>query len=248
MSPKVERPLPPYLQILQSIRSQIADGAFAEGAPIPSERHIASEWGVSRATATKVLAALRSEGLVESIQGVGTVVSAQRPVGNSAQDRFMTMRRTGRIYGSGEHAKITAAELVSASNDVAEALGVDHGAQVIKRERVTFQGDAPVSASHSYFDGALAEVAPKLLETERLTEGTPGYIQSTTGRIASTGRDQVTARAASAADAESLGVEEGSPVRVSRNWLYDTEGGVIEYGESVSQAGRWASYDYDVTQ
>jgi ADP-ribose pyrophosphatase YjhB (NUDIX family) len=33
------------------------------------------EWGIAMATATKVLAALRSEGLVRSVTGVGTVVS-----------------------------------------------------------------------------------------------------------------------------------------------------------------------------
>lgn len=246
MTPKVERPLPPYLQILKSIRSQISDGALPQGAAVPSERQIASEWGVSRATATKVLAALRAEDLVEARQGVGTVVKAQPAVGNSAQDRFETMRRTGRIYSAGEYARIVRAALVSASDEITSALGLESSAQVILRERVTYQGDLPVSASRSYFDGALAERAPKLLEAERLQEGTPGYIQAATGRAASSGRDQVTGRAATAAEADSLGIPEGSPVRVGRNWLYDSEGNVIEYGESVSQAGRWASYDYDI--
>ncbi|TSB24018.1 GntR family transcriptional regulator [Streptomyces benahoarensis] len=247
MSPKVERPLPPYLQILQAIRSQIADGVLREGEPVPSERQISSDWGVSRATATKVLAALRSEGLVQSVQGVGTIVSPQPPVGTSAQDRFTTMRRTGRIYAPGEHAKIVTATLVEASEAIASALGVELGAPVIERQRVTYQGDDAVSASHSWFDGALADDAPKLLLTERLVEGTPGYIQSTTGRTACRGRDQVTGRAATQVDAERLGVPEGAPVRAGRNWLYDTEGGVIEYGESVSLAGRWASYEYDIS-
>ncbi|MCE7081560.1 GntR family transcriptional regulator [Streptomyces sp. ST2-7A] len=247
MSPKIERPLPPYLQILQSIRAQITDGVLEEGSAVPSERQISSEWGVSRATATKVLAALRSEGLVESIQGVGTVVSAQPSAGGSAQARFTAMRRTGRIYGTGEYAKIVSAELVSADERVAAALGLEAGVEVIERQRVTYKDDEPVSASRSWFDGSLAASAPKLLETERIPEGTPGYIQTATGRRYVTGRDQVTARAATAEDAARLGVAEGSPVRAGRNWLYDGEGSVIEYGESVSHPGRWASYDYDVT-
>jgi DNA-binding GntR family transcriptional regulator len=246
MSPKVERPLPPYLQILHAIRSQITDGTLTAGSPVPSERQISSDWDVSRATATKVLAALRAEGLVEAKQGVGTVVRAQAPLGNSAQDRFTTMQRTGRIYAPGEHAKITAAELVTAPEAIAAALGLDAGTQVIRRQRVTYQGDTPVSASVSWFDGALADTAPKLLAAERLTEGTPGYIRATTGRTAATGRDQVSARAATAEDAEALATPEGTPVRVGRNWLYDADGDVIEYGESVALAGRWASYDYDI--
>ncbi|MEV6120061.1 GntR family transcriptional regulator [Streptomyces sp. NPDC052077] len=245
MSPKVERPLPPYLQILHAIRSQITDGTLTAGSPVPSERQISSNWEVSRATATKVLAALRAEGLVEAKQGVGTVVRPQA-AGNSAQDRFTTMQRTGRIYAPGEHAKITAAELITVSDAIAAALGLDKDAQAIRRQRVTYQGDTPVSASVSWFDGALAATAPKLLVAERLIEGTPGYIRAATGRTATTGRDQVSARSATAEDAEALGVAEGTPVRVSRNWLHDAEGDVIEYGESVALAGRWASYDYDI--
>ncbi|MFJ6464061.1 GntR family transcriptional regulator [Streptomyces sp. NPDC091387] len=247
MTPKIERPLPPYLQIMQAIRAQITDGVLAAGTTVPSERQISSDWGVSRATATKVLAALRSEGLVESIQGVGTVVSAQASAGSSAQGRFTTMHRTGRIYAPGEYAKIVAAETVEATDEIAAALGVEPGAPVIRRRRVTYKDDAPVSASDSWFDGALADAAPKLLETERLTEGTPNYIQAATGRTYATGRDQVTARAATADEAARLDCEAGSPVRVGRNWLYDNEGAVVEYGESVSHSGRWASYDYEIT-
>ena len=61
MTPHVERPLPPYLQILQAIREQIDEHKLRPGDTVPSEREIASDWSVSRATATKVLAALRAE-------------------------------------------------------------------------------------------------------------------------------------------------------------------------------------------
>jgi GntR family transcriptional regulator len=156
------------------------------------------------------------------------------------------MRRTGRIYGPGEYAKIVSAALVSAPENVAAALGVTADSQVIERTRVTYKDDAAVSASRSWFNGELAEAAPKLLATDRLPEGTPGYIQATAGLAPASGRDQVSARGASAEDAALLGIAEGAPVRVGRNWLYDAEGAVIEYGESVSLAGRWASYDYDI--
>lgn len=244
MSPKIERPLPPYLQILQAIRAQITDGTLKEGTSVPSERQISTDWDVSRATATKVLAALRSEGLVQSVQGVGTVVSAQTSAASSAQGRFTTMRRTGRIYGPGEYAKIESARVVPASAHVADALGLPEGADVIERRRVTYKDDAPVSASCSWFDAALAAEAPKLLEAERIREGTPGYIQAVSGRRYATGRDQVTAKAATVEDAALLGITEGAPIRAGRNWLYDSEGAVIEYGESIAHPGRWASYDY----
>jgi DNA-binding transcriptional MocR family regulator len=43
---------------------------------VPSERDIVGNYGVSRAAATKVLATLRADGLVESRPGSGTVVKS----------------------------------------------------------------------------------------------------------------------------------------------------------------------------
>lgn len=213
---------------------------------MPSVRQIADEWGISRATATKVIAALRSEGLVRPIQGVGTVVSVQE-LSHAPRDRVLAIRRTGKIYPPDEHARITSAEAVEAPQEVAEALGVEPGSRVIRRHRITYRGDTPVSVSTSWFAGQLAEVAPKLLETERLQQGTPGYIEQVTGRVMTRGRDQVAAGAASASDAAELGVVEGSPVLQGRNWVHDQNGDVIEYGEYVSGAGRWSTYDYEVS-
>ena len=44
--------------------------------------------------------------------------------------------------------------------------------------------------------------------------------------------------------AEQLGLPVGSPVLRGRNWYYDTDGGVIEYGESAATAGVEASVEY----
>ena len=48
---------------------------------MPSAREITRRWGVAIATATRVLAALRDDGLVRAVPGVGTVVVAPRRAG-----------------------------------------------------------------------------------------------------------------------------------------------------------------------
>ncbi|MFD0591308.1 GntR family transcriptional regulator [Catellatospora coxensis] len=65
----------PFRQIVGQIRAQIDGGQLRPGDRIPSARQITAEWGVAIATATKVLATLRAEGLVEAVRGVGTVVA-----------------------------------------------------------------------------------------------------------------------------------------------------------------------------
>ncbi|WP_026875425.1 GntR family transcriptional regulator [Jiangella gansuensis] len=71
-----ERPDPPYLQITAEIRARILSGDLRPGERMPSIRQIARQWGVAVATATKVMAALRDDGLVETAVGSGTVVSS----------------------------------------------------------------------------------------------------------------------------------------------------------------------------
>lgn len=249
MPPKIHRSDPPYVQVVNHIRQQIQSGELKDGDPIPSARQIQRDWGISLATATKVLAALRSEALVKALPGIGTVVTAAQTY-TAPKDRFQAIRRTGRIYPPNEAARIKSAELVDAPDQVADALGVEPGTPVIRRHRVTMNTETnkAVSASTSWFDGALAETAPKLLEVGRLTQGTPGYIEERTGRLADSGRDQQCADVAGAQEAEDLGVPVGSPILRGRNWLYDQEGGVIEYGEYVTVDGRWSTYDYKLQE
>ena len=69
---------PPYARIAAELREQISSGALRPGDRVPSTRQITQRWGVAMATATKVLTALRQEGLVHAVPGVGTVVAGPR--------------------------------------------------------------------------------------------------------------------------------------------------------------------------
>ena len=71
---------PPYLRIVAEVRGRIESGELRPGDRVPSARRITQEWGVAIATATKVLATLRQQGLVRTVPGVGTVVADARPV------------------------------------------------------------------------------------------------------------------------------------------------------------------------
>jgi len=65
-----------YRRIAADIADCIADGRLRPGDRIPSSRQISRRWNVAIATATKVQAVLRRDGLVEPVHGVGTVVRA----------------------------------------------------------------------------------------------------------------------------------------------------------------------------
>jgi DNA-binding GntR family transcriptional regulator len=244
--PQVERPEPAYMQMIRTIRQQIIDGELPDGAVIPSVRELADAWGVSRATAEKALTALRGEGLVSAEPGRGTFVTAKQ-VMLSPRDRQLRMRRTGTTHPPNERDRITIAELVTAPSHVSDALGLESEATVIRRVRVTYRDDAPVSTSTSWYPGTFADAAPRLLEAAPIRGGAITYVAEATGRVAASGRDQVCAQSAAQGVADPLGLTPGSPVLAGRNWLYAEDGNVIEYGESYRIPNRWTSYDYAIT-
>lgn len=65
-------------RIVSELRARIRSGALKPGQAVPSARAIVRDFGVALATATKVLAQLRREGLVRSKPGIGTIVREER--------------------------------------------------------------------------------------------------------------------------------------------------------------------------
>lgn len=65
-----------YEQIVLQLQQEILSGQIPPGARLPTERDLAAQFGVSRASIREALSVLQSRGLIESRQGDGTIVSA----------------------------------------------------------------------------------------------------------------------------------------------------------------------------
>lgn len=105
---------PPYARIVESIRARIDSGELTPGERVPSTRAIVAEFGVAMATASKVLAALRSDGAVRVVPGVGTVV---------ADPRESSAPRAHR--GPGTATDLGRAAIVRAAVGIADAEGIE---------------------------------------------------------------------------------------------------------------------------
>lgn len=75
-----------HRRIVAEIGGRIERGDLRPGDRVPSTRAITREYGVAMATATKVIAALRDAGLVETKSGAGTVVRASPAAGPRPAD------------------------------------------------------------------------------------------------------------------------------------------------------------------
>ncbi|WP_250399427.1 GntR family transcriptional regulator [Streptomyces cellostaticus] len=77
LDPMSARPL--YIQLADVIARQIASGKLAPDRPIPSENHLAEEYGVARLTARRTAQELRERGLIVTVRGKGSFVVEQPP-------------------------------------------------------------------------------------------------------------------------------------------------------------------------
>jgi len=73
-----------YDRVAKGVAAKIADGEFAVGERLPSERELALAYGVSRPTVREAVFALELDGLVEVRKGVGVFAVAKSPPGGEA--------------------------------------------------------------------------------------------------------------------------------------------------------------------
>jgi AcrR family transcriptional regulator len=159
---------PPYARIAAELRGRIERGELVPGQRVPSTREITARWGVAMATATRVLATLRRDGLVHPVPGVGTVVSerpAAPPPRAPAQPRPAANRpATDRGPGGAER-------IVAAAIKVADTEGL---AALSMRRVAAELGAAPMSLYRHVADKdeLLLQMMNTVFAQARLPDGT----------------------------------------------------------------------------
>ncbi|MCM2420216.1 GntR family transcriptional regulator [Streptomyces sp. RKAG293] len=237
--PKIEEAQPKYLQIAHFIRDQILRGDLRPGDEVPSERQLAASWSVSRPTAARSLLALSHQGLVEKRQGSGTYVRSLE-VNRRARELYGRARQTGNIYTPGEYAVITSAGWLDAPEHVAAALSLGKDRKAVHRRRITNNESGPITLSTSWFAPDVGRLAPKLMDPDRIREGTLMYVEQMTGRQGSYAEDRMCARQATDEETADLSLRPSSAVLIVHHVVYDMQDQPLEFAEATYPPDRWA--------
>jgi GntR family transcriptional regulator, transcriptional repressor for pyruvate dehydrogenase complex len=152
---RIDRPRRLYEQIAERIRALIADGTFAPGSALPSERELAELVGVSRPSIREALIALETMQLIETRQGGGNFVRDDahalklKPVGANGDLGPGTLEQ----FEARRAIECACAELAAtrAQPEEIEALA----ASVERMRKLVARGHSPL-AEHSVFHTALA--------------------------------------------------------------------------------------------
>lgn len=233
----------PYVQIAAHYAELITSGQLQPGSLLPSIKNMSQEWRVSTATAEKALRKLRSEGLVRGIHGIGTEVLDRPSPMSSGSQRQDRGHRSGSSWGAGERSDSHQASVVGAPADVAQALDIEPGADVIRRRRVYRDRHGVVAHSTSWIPAHYGKLIPQLTKSERLTGGTSlQLIAHATGRpithrIDTASADLLTPENARLLESDAANPQT-EPVVVMSTKFIDSESNVVEYGVDLGSPGR----------
>jgi len=213
-----------YTQIADDLRDQIADGALRPGDDVPTEAELAEKWSTSRGPIRNALAALRSEGLIETSRGRPARVVARKA--NQAVDVSVPFTRWARELGVSPGAETQELSLRRAG-DMAGALGVQPDDTIVSVVRLRLLEGRPTMLERL----AYTEVVGRRLFEVDLDE------VSITEHLAAVGHPIVSlqhvidAVAADDQDAALLRVPRGTPIlRLSRT-SRDADGRIFEASE-----------------
>ncbi|MGW4779968.1 GntR family transcriptional regulator [Streptomyces filamentosus] len=229
------------MRIAEHFRERIDSGALHPGDLLPSIKGLSEQFGVSTATADRAMRLLREEGLVQGIPGVGTEVLGRPVALSSGSERHDRNGRTQSSWGAGEKSSGHQAAMMSAPADVAAALRIASGANVIRRTRVYRDARGIVAHSTSWIRAEFGEAVPELLQSARLSNGfSLDQIARATGRTTVRRVDEESARIATPDDLELLELDQQTmaAILVLTSRFYDAAGEVLEFGVDLGAPGR----------
>lgn len=197
-----------WRQAADRLRDMVDGGDFAKSQRLPSEAELAQRFGINRHTLRAAIAGLVREGLLRSEQGRGTFVVGQDRLSYPIGQRT---RFSEGLDGQASDLKTLVLDEVreAANARLANALAIAEGDQLVRLDTVGFADQVPVSVATHWFEVArLPDIGSLLrangsISKSLATLGMGDYVRAST---------RITARRASARDAEALRLADGAPV------------------------------------
>lgn len=226
--------VPLYYQIQQHLLEDIRSGRLRPGKPIPSEELISKRLRVSRMTARQALKSLCSLGVAYSQRGKGTFVSEIKLEKNFRQVQSFTEEMEA--HGSRPHSKLISSDVVSAGEDVADALTLTPGEKVIRIRRVRVADSQPMgvettSLPHRLCPDLLEKFDPRLSLYRTLSQVYGIHIMQAD--------EVVEAALANPEEARLLQIRKASPVFLFTRTSYIDGGKAVEYVKSTFRGDRY---------
>ncbi len=225
-------PVPLWFQVARGLQQLIESGELQPGNHLDNEVLLGRQLRLSRPTIRKAMEHLVSQGLIVRRRGVGTRVVQQkvrRPLAlTSLYDDL-------RSNGEEPTTEVLKRVMVPADSEVAAALQVEEGSEVLLVERLRQTNRQPIAHLTNYLPPELADVTAEDLASGGLYEALRSR-----GIVLHVATQVVGARRATATEARMLQEERGAALLTVQRTAYDDHGRPVELGLHVYAASRFS--------
>ncbi len=231
-----------YQQVYALLKGKIADGSWAIGDVLPSEKELAESLGISSFTCKRAFDSLATDGLIDRGRGKKTRVTSQQALAPPLPTHLFGGALNGLIESVLAEAWNVEIEILDfcympAPLAVSEALGM--GAHNV------VQRTTNVGRRHGQLSGLVTSYLPEEIGrtfTQRDLTSTPRFVLLLRAGVQIGRAEQVlSARPANDEVATALEVEPGTSLLVLRRTVFDQTGQGVEHIEALFP---WDRFEY----
>ena len=219
---------PIYVQIQSFLRLGIENGKFREGDRLPSEQHLAEQFGTTRSTVAKALQQLVFEGLIDRRVGSGSFVCPSRI--EDSVDTNLLESFEDHMLAAGEllNYALIAFERTAPTLEIKKALRLQNQA-CYRLERLRCLGRRKVALEIRHLPESIARgINPEWLTVSSVQDVLREGLGLQIGHM----ENAISATVAKLPLAQTIGVAEGAALLVREHTIFDTKGRALLYGKT----------------
>lgn len=232
---------PLYQVVADSVHTQIEEGVFKPGDRLPSESELSKIYEVGRNTVRHAISELADQGIVRTIQGVGSFVLDRESLFTKTAEFLYGFSQEMNLHGKTVTSRVLDTKIINADPFLARRLGIQLGAEVVFLYRVRLMDGEPIAIERAYLPHQLC---PGILSHDFSHESLYGVLSSKYHMRPDHAEQEIGAELATDEVAKLLDLEQPGVVLVFHRETRVRDGRVIEYVDSEFRADRFQFYTH----
>jgi len=221
---------PKYAQVVAEIKQRIERGTYPPGSLLPSEHQLVAEFGISRPTIVRALAALRQDGWIDTQQGKGSFVRGRHALADA--ERTRPAHDVIELPEAELSGQLVQAGVKLAPRHITTLLGLEPGARAFVRQRLLTDDGEPVELVSAWLPLELAQ-GTGLASADLLGESIRQHLADRKKIRLDHAVETITARHPIGEEAELLRIAADAPVLSVIVTAYDATGRPIQVSDLV---------------
>jgi GntR family transcriptional regulator len=216
-----------YFQLYDILLKQISSGQYKPGELLPTENELIRRYCISRVTVRRAMDMLMNDGLIVKRRGYGTYVEPKKV--EQTMKRVLHFSEEMRKKGYSTSTDMLSNEMLPASKQIAEALGIAEGTPMVRVMRLRYANGMPLCLESAHL---VYERCPEVYDTDFSTDSLRMFLKTHYDIEWATARQRIYAINADAKLASRLQVKEFSAVIYIERVSKTADNGTGEYLQS----------------